>query len=116
MKDSSNNSHASGSKSGNHKHNNANNHSSDGSKKEEFRAYLETTGVLETLTKVLVGLYEEPERPDNALEYIKRYLGAPKNVDVAGLKLENENLRRQLAALTVANKKMEGKNPTGSST
>jgi len=81
--------------------NGSNNHNnSDGSKKEEFRKYLEKTGVLETLTKVLVGLYEEPERPTNAIEYIKRYLGAPKNVDVEGLKRENEKLRRQLAALS----------------
>lgn len=79
---------------------NAGNHSNDGSKKEEFRKYLEKTGVLETLTKVLVGLYEEPERPSNAIEYIKRYMGAPKNVDVEGLKRENEQLRRQLAALS----------------
>ncbi|VEU43531.1 unnamed protein product [Pseudo-nitzschia multistriata] len=80
-------------------HNN-NNKSSDGSKKEEFRNYLEKSGVLDTLTKVLVGLYEEPERPSNAIEYIKRYLGAPKNVDVIALQRENEELRRQLAALS----------------
>ena len=33
------------------------------SKKEEFRKYLEKSGVIDALTKVLVGLYEEPERP-----------------------------------------------------
>jgi hypothetical protein len=81
-------------------HNNSNTHnSSDGSKKEEFRKYLEKTGVLETLTKVLVGLYEEPEKPTDAIAYIKKYIGAPENVDVEGLKKENEALRRQLAAL-----------------
>ena len=31
-------------------------------------------------TQVLVGLYEEPERPANAVDYIKRYLGAPAGV------------------------------------
>ena len=44
------------------------------SKKEEFRKYLEKSGVIDALTKVLVGLYEEPERPPNAVDYIKRYL------------------------------------------
>ena len=39
------------------------------SKREEFRKYLEKAGVLDALTKVLVGLYEEPEKPNNALEY-----------------------------------------------
>jgi len=37
-------------------------------KKEEFRQYLERSGVIDALTKVLVGLYEEPEKPANAIE------------------------------------------------
>ena len=37
-------------------------------KKEEFRKYLERSGVIDVLTKVLVGLYEEPEKPNNAIE------------------------------------------------
>jgi hypothetical protein len=40
---------------------------------------------------VLVGLYEEPERPGNAVDYIKRYMGAPANVDVEGLKVSSVN-------------------------
>jgi hypothetical protein len=55
--------------------------------------------VLDALTRVLVGLYEEPERPQNAIEYIKRYIGAPQNVDVEGLKRENEQLRQELEKL-----------------
>ncbi|XP_037737507.1 C-Myc-binding protein isoform X1 [Chelonia mydas] len=39
------------------------------SKREQFRRYLEKSGVLDTLTKVLVALYEEPEKPNSALEY-----------------------------------------------
>jgi hypothetical protein len=73
--------------------------SSDYSKKEEFRRYLEKTGVLDALTKVLVGLYEEPERPLHAIDYIKRYIGAPPNVDVEGLKRENEQLKAELVQL-----------------
>lgn len=72
---------------------------SDYSKKEEFRRYLEHAGVLDALTKVLVGLYEEPERPPHAVEYIKRYIGAPPNVDVEGLKRENEQLKAELEQL-----------------
>jgi len=37
-------------------------------KKEEFRQYLERSGVIDVLTKVLVRLYEEPEKPANAIE------------------------------------------------
>lgn len=38
-------------------------------KRDEFRKYLERTGVMDALTKVLVALYEEAEKPENALEY-----------------------------------------------
>jgi len=54
---------------------------------------------LDALTKVLVGLYEEPERPASALDYVKRYLGAPTNVDVQGLQQENAKLHQQVVAL-----------------
>lgn len=90
------------------------------SKREEFRRYLEKTGVLDALTKALVGLYEEPDRffvvgsstgaagsnphnstnnsstPIHALDYVKKYLGAPTGVDWDGLKRENEDLRQQV--------------------
>ncbi|EKX32829.1 hypothetical protein GUITHDRAFT_98493 [Guillardia theta CCMP2712] len=73
------------------------------SKKEEFRKYLERAGVIDALTKVLVALYEEPEKPANALDFIKQYLGAPTSGDVETMKAEkdemvkkNEELTRQL--------------------
>ena len=68
-------------------------------KKEEFRNYLEKAGVIEQLTKVLVGLYEEPEKPGNAIEFIKKCLGAPSDTDVEQLKADNEELRRNKAEL-----------------
>lgn len=40
-------------------------------KREEFRKYLEKNGVTDALTKVLVNLYEEPDKPEDALEYIR---------------------------------------------
>ena len=64
-------------------------------KKEEFRKYLEKNGVIDQLTKVLVGLYEEPEKPPNVSEFIKRSLGAPSDTDVEGLVHENEELKRK---------------------
>ena len=48
---------------------------------------------------VLVGLYEEPERPANAVDYIKRYMGAPTGIDVEALRAENEQLKRDKAQL-----------------
>ena len=64
-------------------------------KKEEFRKYLEKAGVIDQLTKVLVGLYEEPEKPGNVIEFIKKSLGAPSDTDVEQLMAENEELKRQ---------------------
>ncbi len=63
-------------------------------KKEEFRKYLEKAGVIDQLTKVLVGLYEEPEKPNNAIEFIKKCLGAPSDTDVDQLKADNEDLKK----------------------
>ncbi len=68
-------------------------------KKEEFRKFLEKTGVIDQLTKVLVGLYEEPEKPQNAVDFIKRSLGAPQESDVDQLKAENEELKRNVTEL-----------------
>ncbi|KAL8274819.1 hypothetical protein Esti_001294 [Eimeria stiedai] len=64
-----------------------------------FKKYLEDHGVLRQLTRVLVGLYEAPERPLNALDYIKRHLGVPTGVEVDALRSEVQNLTKENAAL-----------------
>lgn len=71
-------------------------------KKEEFRKYLEKSGVIDALTKVLVGLYEEPERPQSAVDYVRKYLGSSStaNVDVDALRNENEELRNRIRELS----------------
>jgi hypothetical protein len=76
------------------------------SKKEEFRKYLEKSGVIDQLTRVLVGLYEEPEKPGNAIDFIKRYLGSPTDIDAESLRAEfeaakarNEELQREVQEL-----------------
>ena len=68
-------------------------------KKEEFRKYLERSGVVDQLTKVLVGLYEEPEKPQNAVDFIKKCLGAPSDTDIDILKADNDDLKKQRADL-----------------
>lgn len=45
------------------------------SKREEFRKYLEKAGAMDALTKVLVMLYDEPEKPADALEYPFYFVG-----------------------------------------
>jgi len=71
-------------------------------KKDEFRGYLEKTGVVDQLTRVLVSLYEENDKPQNAVDFIKRNLNAPDEIDTDNLKNdylklkeENEKLKRK---------------------
>jgi hypothetical protein len=58
-----------------------------------------------------VGLYEEPERPPNAVDYIKRYMGAPTGIDTDTIIAENEELKRKLAeaksTITEMNSKLQ---------
>ena len=44
---------------------------------------------------MLVGLYEEPEKPGNVIDFIKKSLGAPSDTAVEQLMAENEELKRQ---------------------
>lgn len=68
-------------------------------KKDDFRKYLEKSNVIDSLTKVLVNLYEEPERPEKPMEFIKKALGGPVQADVDALRTEMENLRAENEAL-----------------
>lgn len=68
-------------------------------KKEEFRKYLEKSHVIDTLTKVLVNLYEEPDKPDKPVDFIKKALGGPSASDYEALVSENAQLRAEIEAL-----------------
>ena len=75
-------------------------------KQDEFRSYLEKTGVVDQLTKVLVSLYEETDKPTNPIEFIKRNMSAPEEIDQDNLKNEylklkeeNEKLRQRVTDL-----------------
>ncbi|ERL84676.1 c-Myc-binding protein homolog [Dendroctonus ponderosae] len=59
-------------------------------KREEFRKYLEKNGVMDALTRVLVNLYEEVDKPEDALEYIRDKLAV-----IAGLET-NKQLQTKL--------------------
>lgn len=67
-------------------------------KKEEFKKYLEKAGVLELLTKSLVSLYEEPEKPNDAVNYLKKSVGGTDNdkEEITKLKTENDDLKSKV--------------------
>lgn len=48
---------------------------------------MEKSGVIDSLTRALVGLYEEQDKPNNSIEYLKKNLGDPSPVDSAKLKV-----------------------------
>ncbi|XP_029202452.1 c-Myc-binding protein-like isoform X2 [Acropora millepora] len=79
------------------------------SKREEFRKYLEKAGVMDALTKVLVNLYEEPEKPANALDFMKEHLhaGPADTADIEALKNEVSDLRQKVEQLTVENNELK---------
>ncbi|KAH0946599.1 hypothetical protein HN011_010462 [Eciton burchellii] len=63
-----------------------------GGKREEFRRYLEKCGVMDALTRILVSLYEETEKPADALDYIRKNLGTIIENDTS----EMDNLKKEL--------------------
>jgi regulator of replication initiation timing len=80
------------------------------SQREEFRKYLEKAGVLDALTKVLVGLFEELERPDNALDFLRQRLGATPDTADNALKQEVTELRIKVEQLCDENADLRDEN------
>ncbi|XP_073137735.1 uncharacterized protein, partial [Henckelia pumila] len=64
-------------------------------KKEAFRKYLESSGVLDALTKVLVALYEQNDKPSSAVEFIQQKLGGPTVAEHEKLLAEISDLQRR---------------------
>lgn len=81
------------------------------SKREQFRRYLEKSGVLDTLTSVLVALYEESDKPNNALDFIKLHLGAagPEPADTEALRMELSDLQQKCNMLMEENKELRNR-------
>jgi hypothetical protein len=60
-------------------------------------ALLQGTRDTHILPLVLVGLYEESEKPENPLDFIKQFLGGPADVDEV---VKNEELKRKVIELS----------------
>ncbi|KAK3558581.1 hypothetical protein QTP86_021687, partial [Hemibagrus guttatus] len=86
------------------------------SKREQFRRYLEKAGVLDSLTNVLVALYEETEKPSNALDecfvsFIKQHLSAgdPDSSQAEVLRVELEELQQKYDLLQEENRELRNR-------
>ncbi|KAL3834026.1 hypothetical protein ACJIZ3_008762 [Penstemon smallii] len=62
-------------------------------KKEAFRKYLESSGVLDALTKVLVALYEQNDKPSSAVEFVQQKLGGPTLAEYEKLQADLSDLQ-----------------------
>ncbi|XP_056143094.1 c-Myc-binding protein-like [Lampris incognitus] len=84
-------------------------HKASDPKREQFRRYLEKAGVLDSLTSMLVALYEQAEKPNNALEFLKQHLGAADqdSADTLALRQELAELRQKCALLVDENKDLK---------
>ncbi|MCL7029125.1 hypothetical protein MKW94_010708 [Papaver nudicaule] len=76
-------------------------------KKEAFRKYLESSGVLDALTKVLVALYEQndKEKPSSAVEFVQQKLGGPTICEYEKLKAEISDLQIKYNELSVTHQR-----------
>lgn len=78
------------------------------SEREEFRKYLESSGVLDVITRILKELYEEEEKPADLLSYFTNTLKGANfesreivalEDEVQELKAVIENLRNEISFL-----------------
>ncbi|XP_048182742.1 C-Myc-binding protein isoform X1 [Corvus hawaiiensis] len=62
-----------------------------------------------SIVRVLVALYEEPEKPDSALDFLKHHLGAsaPENPEIEALRLEVAEMKEKYEAVMEENKKLK---------
>ncbi|MES1919131.1 hypothetical protein MHBO_000995 [Bonamia ostreae] len=64
--------------------------------KTQFISYLESNGVIEALSDVLLEIYEKDSKPENPLNFIKSKF-SPEKAENKSEKEEIENLKKQLA-------------------
>ena len=67
----------------------------------EFMEYLGKSGVIALVRELMVELYQETERPPKCVEYLRKRLGNPLNIDVDALMEENAALKAETDQLKV---------------
>jgi hypothetical protein len=60
---------------------------------QDFKDYLDKSGTVGYLTRVLYDMFNERDRPSDPLGYIRTYLGVPAGTDIDSIKQENEDLK-----------------------
>lgn len=65
-------------------------------KKEEFQRYLEKSGVLDSITRMLVALDDMPEKPEDARDFIREFLTGTGPTETQVLQAQVERLTREV--------------------
>lgn len=79
-------------------------------KREQFKRYLEQSGVIDALTKALIKLYDENDKPDDAIRYIRKYMceSCPDDTEVDKIKNDYEEAKKTIAKLEAELYKIKG--------
>lgn len=64
-------------------------------KKDSFRKYLDDSGVIDSLTRAIVTLYDQTKLPNDIPDFFKQFLGSPQGVNIESLKNENAKLKEE---------------------
>ena len=68
-------------------------------KRIEFLKYLETSGLFDSITRVISNLYDEFETPIDPLKYLKDHLGNATEANADDLRETNIKLRTEISQL-----------------
>ncbi|SOV12883.1 C-Myc-binding protein, putative [Plasmodium sp. DRC-Itaito] len=68
--------------------------------KDNFIIYLEEHNVINTISNILLKLYDQKERPPNAIQFIRDNMCSEDDLPMKELKEENEFLRNENMRLT----------------
>lgn len=64
-------------------------------KRDSFRKYLDDAGVIDSLTRTIVTLYDKTKLPEDITAFFKEFLGSPQGVNIESLKQENAQLKEE---------------------
>ncbi|CAG7716815.1 unnamed protein product [Allacma fusca] len=80
-------------------------------RRKEFIKFVMTCGIKSAIVRAIVSLYEQPTKPDDALEYITCFLGAslPSEDEVKGQLEKLQQMRDRISALDVENQTLREK-------
>lgn len=74
---------------------------------QEYKKHLEAKGLMDLLTKLLAGLYESSDKPDDAEAYIRQFFSTLEGVDINVITQENKALAEKLAELNAKADELE---------